>query len=306
MRDVMDHSSAHPASGPVEPGRLTIRGTTGLAGVMGWPVAHSRSPLLHNFWLARYGIDGAYVPLPVRPGTFDVAVHGLRAAGFRGANVTIPHKEAAFAIADRLHRSAVRSGSVNTLVFAQDGTIEAHSTDGDGFVASLEAKGVDIARGPVLVLGAGGAARAIAASLLDRGVAVSIANRTKARAVALAEALAAEGLAAVSVIDWEVWTDHLPGHALLANTTSLGMHGGPNDVFEPDLTRAPDDMVVSDIVYVPRMTPLLTAAVARGLRIVDGTGMLLHQARLGFRCWFGVDPEVDADIQALFDADLAR
>lgn len=306
MKAEMDDVVAHPSLARVAPGRLTIRGTTALAGVIGWPVAHSRSPLLHNFWLARYGIDGAYVPLPVAPGAFDVAVHGLRAAGFRGANVTIPHKEAAFAIADRLHRSAVRSGSVNTLVFGQDGTIEAHSTDGDGFVASLEAKGVDVTRGPVLLLGAGGAARAVAASLLDRGVAVSVANRTAARSVALAEALSADGQVPVSVIDWADWTDRLPGHALLVNTTSLGMHGGPDDVFTPDLSRAPDDMVVSDIVYVPRMTPLLTAAVARGLRVVDGTGMLLHQARLGFKCWFGVDPEVDADIQALFDADLAR
>ncbi|ACI53110.1 shikimate 5-dehydrogenase [Gluconacetobacter diazotrophicus PA1 5] len=286
------------------PMRRAIGGGTMLAGVIGWPVSHSRSPLLHNFWLARYGIDGAYVPLPVRPGLFDVAVRGLQAAGFRGANVTIPHKEAAFAIADHLHRSAVRSGSVNTLVFAGDGRIEAHSTDGDGFVANLEAHGVDVTRGPALVLGAGGAARAIVASLTDRGIAVSIANRTRARAEDLAHALASPETR-IAVTDWDRWTDGLPDHALLVNTTSLGMHGGPDDVFAPDLARAPAGMVVADIVYVPRMTPLLRAAAARGLPVVDGTGMLLHQARLGFREWFGVDPAVDADIQALLDADLA-
>jgi shikimate dehydrogenase len=288
----------------VSGGITGIGGGTMLAGVIGWPVAHSRSPLLHNFWLSRYGIDGAYVPLPVRPGRFDVAVRGLQAAGFRGANVTLPHKEAAFAIAEHLHRSAVRSGSVNTLVFAEDGRIEAHSTDGDGFVASLEARGVDVTRGPALVLGAGGAARAVAASLSDRGVTVSIANRTRARAERLAGALAGDG-ASITAIDWSCWTDRLPDHALLVNTTALGMEGGPDDVFAPDLARAPSGMVVADIVYVPRLTPLLRAAVARGLPIVDGTGMLLHQARLGFRAWFGVDPAVDADIQALLDADLA-
>ncbi|MBM9403499.1 shikimate dehydrogenase [Gluconacetobacter azotocaptans] len=280
--------------------RPTLTGRTMLAGVIGWPVAHSRSPLLHNFWLARHGIDGAYVPLPVRPGLFETAVRGLQAAGFRGANVTIPHKEAAFAIADTLHRSAQRSGSVNTLVFAADGRIEAHSTDGDGFVANLEAHGVDVTRGPVLLLGAGGAARAIAASLLDRGVPVAVTNRTRGRAEALAGML--DG---ITIVDWARWEDSLPDYAALVNTTSLGMHGGPDDLFAPSLARAPDGMAVCDIVYVPRMTPLLRAARDCGLPTVDGLGMLLHQARLGFREWFGVDPVVDAELQALLDADLA-
>lgn len=287
------------------PGWRPIGGATLLAGVIGWPVAHSRSPLLHNFWLARHGIDGAYVPLPVRPGDFAAAARGLGAAGFRGANVTIPHKEAAFAIADDLHRSARRSGSVNTLVFGVDGRIAARSTDGDGFVASLQGKGVDVDRGPVLLLGAGGGARAIAASLLDRGIAVSIANRTRARAESLAEALGSEG-GRIAVIDWERWADSLADHALLVNTTSLGMHGGPDGPFMPDLSAAAPDLVVSDIVYVPRRTPLLCAAAARGLTVVEGTGMLLHQARLSFHAWFGVDPVVDAEIEALLDADLAR
>lgn len=288
------------------PAPRRIGGHTALAGVIGWPVEHSRSPLMHNFWLAQYGIDGAYVPLPVRPGAFDVAVHGLRAAGFRGANVTIPHKEAAFRIVDRLDRSARRSGSVNTLVFAPDGAIEGFSTDGDGFVANVEAHGVVVKGGRALLLGAGGAARAIAASLLDRGVALTIANRTPARAHELADAMRADADAGtmVDVAPWDALDTVLPGCDMLVNTTSLGMDGGPAGGLPVDLARAASTLVVCDIVYVPRQTVLLHDAAARGLRHVDGLGMLIHQARLGFRKWFGTDPVIGPEVEALLDADL--
>ncbi|WP_207781324.1 shikimate dehydrogenase [Novacetimonas pomaceti] len=289
---------------PDMPAPRRIGGATALAGVIGWPVAHSRSPLMHNFWLAQYGIDGAYVPLPVRPGAFETAVRGLQAAGFRGTNVTIPHKEAAFRIVDRLDRSARRSGSVNTLVFASDGMIEGFSTDGEGFVANVEAHGIAVKGGRALLLGAGGAARAIAASLLDRGVAVILANRTAARAEELARALREDAAPAVEVVAWDDMATALPRCDMLVNTTSLGMEGGPPGDFPLDLAAAGPALVVCDIVYVPRQTPLLRDAAAHGLRCVDGLGMLIHQARLGFRKWFGTDPVIGPEVEALLDADL--
>lgn len=289
-----------------------ITGKARLAGVLGWPVGHSRSPLLHNYWLRRYGVDGAYVPLPVRPEAFETAVRGLQAAGFRGANVTVPHKEAAFRLSDVLDESARMTGSVNTLVFQDDGTIRGLSTDGDGFVASLRAAGValpddlnplgvrmlldqemNLLGGRVLLLGAGGAARSVAVSLAAAGMQVCITNRTRARADELAASL--PGL---SVCPWEEWEDTLGDYALLVNTTSLGMEGGPEPGFCPALERASAGLVVADIVYVPQITPLMAEAQRRGLRTVGGLGMLLHQARLGFHAWFGVEPQVDAQTEA--------
>lgn len=284
--------------------RPRIDGHTLLAGVIGWPVAHSRSPLMHNFWLEQCGINGAYVPLPVAPGAFDVAVRGLQAAGFRGVNVTIPHKESAYRIVEAhglLDRSARRSGSVNTLVFAPDGRIEGYSTDGDGFVANVEAHGIPVTGGRALLLGAGGAARAIAASLLDRGVEVMVANRTRARADALAASLPG-----ITVVDWADAGAVLPSCIFLVNTTSIGMDGGATAVFPLDLARAPAGLVVCDIVYVPRQTGLLGQAASHGLPTVDGLGMLIHQARLGFEKWFGATPDIGPEVEALLDADLHR
>jgi shikimate dehydrogenase len=263
-----------------------------LAGVLGWPVAHSRSPRLHGHWIARHGLDAAYLPLPVRPERFEAAVRALAYLGFAGANVTIPHKEAAFALCDARTARAVRAGSVNTLVF-RDGRVEGDCTDGWGFVRSLGE--MDVARGPAVVLGAGGAARAVVAALLDEGCPrVVVVNRSRARAEALARALGG----AVEVAD----APPLAGCALLVNTTSLGMKGQPP--LEIALAPLPGDAVVADIVYVPLETPLLVAARARGLRGVDGLGMLLHQARGGFEAWFGVRPEVDEELRALVAADI--
>jgi len=273
-----------------------ISGAARLAGVLGWPVSHSRSPKLHNFWLARYGIDGAYVPLPVAPADFVTAVHGLRAVGFRGANVTIPHKEAAFAVCTRVDETARRAGAVNTLSFAA-GEVAGSNTDGAGFLANLRAQGVDPAAGPALLLGAGGAARAIAAELLGLGVRVCVANRSHERAAALAAVLPG-----IETMAWNRRHAALPDHALLVNTTSAGMGGSPE--LELDFAHADASLVVADIVYVPLATPLLAAASSRGLRTVGGLGMLLHQAVPGFSEWFGVTPEVDQEVIDLMTADI--
>jgi shikimate dehydrogenase len=268
----------------------TLTGQARLAGVIGWPVGHSRSPRLHNFWLARHRIDGAYVPLPVRPDSLADAVRGLRACGFAGANVTIPHKETAFALCTEVQPFARRAGAVNTLIF-RDGQTIGLNTDGPGFMQNLLWYGVDPARGPALVLGAGGAARAIVTALHDVGVHVTVANRTPDHAAHLAQSL--PGL---RVLPWRDWPAAAADHALLVNTTSLGMSGHPP--LDIDLSRASPTLVVADIVYVPLTTKLLAAAAAAGLRTVPGLGMLLHQARPGFAAWFGVKPAVDAELLA--------
>jgi len=279
-----------PASPPV------FSGTTRLAGIAGWPVAHSRSPRLHGFWLRRHGIDGAYVPLPIRAEDFVTAVHGLRAAGFRGMNVTQPHKLAAFAVCDVVDDTARRAGAVNTIVFSEDG-IRGSNTDGSGFVAHLRASGVDPLAGPILLLGAGGGARAVAAALLDAGAQVTVANRSPEPAAALAR-----DLSGLKVIDWTARNAALGDQALLINATSLGMKGNP--ALEIDLDGAAPGLAVADIVYVPLETPLLAAARARGMRAVDGLGMLLHQAGVGFAAWFGVTPVVDEELRRFVAGDL--
>ncbi len=275
-----------------------LTGHARLAGIIGWPVAHSRSPRLHGFWLEQYGIDGAYVPLPIRPDRFATAVRGLMEAGFAGANVTIPHKQAAFALCDSADASARRAGAVNTMVF-RDGQIAGSNTDGWGFLANLRAQGVDPEAGPALVLGAGGAARAVAAGLLEIGVRVTIANRTPEHAQALAH-----DVPGLRVLGWDSRSEALADHALLVNATSLGMQGHPP--LELDLSRAAPGLAVADIVYVPLETPLLSAAAAHGLRAVEGLGMLLYQAVPGFRAWFGVEPRVDEALRRFVAADLLQ
>jgi shikimate dehydrogenase len=273
-----------------------LTGKARLAGITGWPVGHSRSPRLHGFWLDRYGIDGAYVPLPIEPEHFAEAIRGLVRAGFAGVNCTIPHKVAAFAVCDVVDDTARRAGAVNTLVFTE-GRIIGSNTDGWGFLENLRAHGVDPAAGPALILGAGGAARAIAAVLLDLGVKVTLANRTRAHG----DRLSAD-LPGLHVIDWDRRDAALPEHALAINTTPQGMTG--HDPLELDLDRAPPGLTVADIVYAPLETPLLAAARARGLRSVEGLGMLLHQAVPGFRAWFGGNPVVDEALRRFVAADL--
>lgn len=271
---------------------MTITGAARLAGVIGWPVAHSRSPRLHGFWLEHHGIDGAYLPLAVQPEALDRAVPALVDLGFRGANVTVPHKEAVLALCDRVDALAGRIGAVNTLVF-EEGRIDGSNSDAYGFMENLRSAGGSWpAAAPAVVLGAGGAARAVVAALLDAGVPdLRLVNRTRERA----ETLAADLGGPVRVVDWSERAAALADAGLLVNTTTLGMEGKP--ALELDLARLPETALVNDIVYVPLDTPLLKAARARGNPVVDGLGMLLHQARPGFRAWFGVDPEVTDELR---------
>ncbi|GBQ16105.1 shikimate 5-dehydrogenase [Swaminathania salitolerans LMG 21291] len=258
-----------------------------LAAVTGWPLTATRSPLLHNYWCDTLGIEGLYCAIPLPPEAFERGIRTMQSLGFRGSNVTIPHKEAAFALVDRRTRAADRAGAVNTLIFEEDGTITGDCTDGTGYLASLSEAGIAMPR-KALVLGAGGASRAICAALLDSGCSLLLANRTTARAAELVEALGGG-----TVVPWERWPESLPEVSLLVNTTALGMGGQGDYDWSAALGGAAPDLAVSDIVYMPLETPLLAAARARGLATVDGLGMLIHQARPGFAAWFGRMPGED-------------
>jgi shikimate dehydrogenase len=284
---------------------MRITGRTRLAGIMGWPVSHSRSPALHNFWLDEHGIDGVYVPLAVRPDQLERALRALPALGFRGCNLTIPHKEAAMAVVDRVDPVARRIGAVNTIVVAADDSLEASNTDAYGFRENLFDGAPDWGpeAGPAVILGAGGAARAIAVALIEAGVAeIRLVNRTLARAEAMAGELAGPA-ARISAHPWSGRNRALAGAGLLVNATSLGMAGGPG--LEIDLALLPSFAVVVDIVYVPLDTALLVEARGRGYRTVDGLGMLLHQARPGFEAWFGAPVRVTRELRAAVLTTLA-
>ena len=270
----------------------------GLAGVIGWPAEHSRSPVLHGHWLRAHGIDGAFVKLAVAPGGLPAALRGLAALGFRGASVTAPHKQEAARLVDRLSPEAARLGAVNLVTVAADGSLDGGNTDGFGFLASLaEADpGWRVDAGPVVVLGAGGAARAILGAVADAPE-IRLINRTPSRAETLVAALGGTAVA------WELRVEALRGAALLVNATTQGMAGQPP--LDLDLSALPRAALVCDIVYIPRETPLLAAARARGNRVVPGLGMLMHQARPSFASWFGVMPAVTPALRAELEATLA-
>ncbi|MEN3975349.1 shikimate dehydrogenase [Emcibacter sp. SYSU 3D8] len=292
---------------------------------MGWPVAHSRSPLIHGYWLELYGIAGSYGLLPVRPEEAVAAIRALPGQGYAGCNCTVPHKHAALEAADVVDDLARRIGAANTLV-VRDGAIHATNTDAEGFLANLtagansalraqftedsrgaghagflvQAPELRLEAGPAVVLGAGGAARAVLVALLDAGVPqIRLANRTRGRAEELAGVL---GQGKVEVVAWDEREAALAGAALLVNTTSMGMQG--QQPLELRLDDLPPDALVNDIVYVPLETDLLAAARARGNLVVDGLGMLLHQAAPGFEAWFGVRPEVTPALRNLIVSDL--
>ena len=269
-----------------------------VAGVIGWPIHHSRSPQLHGHWLKRYGIRGAYLPFAVPPERLQGALTGLVSLGLRGINVTVPHKETCLALVDSADRQAERIGAVNTLVVTAEGRLAGSNTDHYGFTENLRSR-IDpaaLSGRTALILGAGGAARAVVAALVDLGLRrILLCNRSLDRAEALAATLPAADGRRVSVRPWDR-RSHLADVHVLVNTTTLGMAGQPAlDIALDDL---PGDALVYDLVYVPLQTPLLTAAAARGLRTVDGLGMLLHQARPGFAAWFGVEPTVDSALRA--------
>jgi len=261
-----------------------------LAGVIGHPIAHSRSPALHGYWLRRYGLKGHYIPIDIAPLDLTELIRTLPRLGFVGLNVTIPHKEAILQIADIVTDRAALIGAANTLIFRKDGKIHADNTDGSGFVANLRqnAPQWNPSSGPAVVLGAGGAARAVIAALIEVGVPeVRLANRTRPRA----DALRSDFGAKVCVHEWVQAGNILDDAVTVVNTTSLGMTGKP-DLRVP-LDRLNPQALVTDLVYTPLKTQLLIDAEALGCVVVDGLGMLLHQAAPGFERWFGVRPEVD-------------
>jgi shikimate dehydrogenase len=269
---------------------------------MGWPIGHSLSPRLHGYWLDRYGINGAYVPLAVPADAFDGAFRALPLLGFAGVNVTIPYKEAALAAVDDADDTARRIGAANTISVLADGSLYGQNTDAFGFITNLK-DGLPDWRpheGPAVVIGAGGAARAVCVALLDAGVPeIRIANRTVRRADSLARDIGGP----FTVTPWPRLAAAMEGAALLVNTTGLGMTGEPP--LEVDLRHLAPEAVVTDIVYAPLETPLLAAARARGNRTVDGLGMLLHQGRPGFARWFGVEPDVTPALRDFVLAGLA-
>jgi len=276
-----------------------------LAGVMGWPVAHSRSPLIHSHWIAQYGLRGAYVPLPVQPDTLEAALQALPVLGFAGCNLTIPHKITAVDIVDELEPLAQRIGAANTIVVRPVGSLLGRNTDAFGFIASLrEAQPQWRAdAGPAVMLGAGGAARAVLAGLLEAGATeIRICNRTLETAQQLAHDFGAWGTAKFQAIPWQERHSALDGAALLVNTTSQGMQGQAS--LDIQLDALPATALVTDIVYTPLQTPLLQAAAARGNPTAQGLGMLIHQARPAFEAWFGVLPQTTPALWAAVTATL--
>ncbi|MEM6658993.1 MAG: shikimate dehydrogenase [Pseudomonadota bacterium] len=266
-----------------------------LAGVIGRPIGHSRSPKLHGHWLRTYNLPGHYIPMDVAAADLETVLRTLPKAGFVGANVTVPHKEAALRIADHVSDRATVIGAANTLVFREDGSIHADNTDGYGFMENLRSGAPDwnAQDGPAVVFGAGGAARAILHSLAEAGVPeILLTNRTRARADHLKDEFGKR----ITVIDWVQAGNVIENAELLVNTTSLGMQGQPE--LRVPLDGLQPGTVVTDLVYAPLKTQLLQTAEQAGCTTVDGLGMLLHQAVPGFERWFGVRPDVDADTRA--------
>jgi shikimate dehydrogenase len=281
-----------------------------LAGIMGWPVAHSRSPTIHNHWIKQHNLNGAYVLLPVNPANPDdlkAALKGLSVMGFAGCNLTLPHKVMALPMVDRINDTARRMGAINTIVVEADGSLSGFNNDGFGYIQSLLDAKPDwrADAGPVMVMGAGGAARAVVVSLAEQGAKdIRICNRTESHAHDLVTAFSddfAKNLSAkITAVPWTQRHEALADVALLVNTTSQGM--GSNPALDLKLDHLPVTALVSDAVYIPIETPLLAAAKARGNPTAGGLGMLLHQARLAFKAWFGVMPEVTPELLAAVKA----
>jgi len=260
---------------------------------------HSRSPRLHNYWMARYGLSGTYVPLEIESGRLAAALRALPALGFSGCNLTIPHKQAALAVVDTVDPLAKCIGAVNCIVVKEDDSLAAFNYDAFGFVESVREAQPRWRpdAGPVVVIGAGGGARAVVAGLLEAGAReIRLANRTEARA----QALAGEMGVAIAIVPWHEREHALTGAAMLVNTTSQGMQGeGELDL---SLAPLPRTALVCDIIYIPRETPLLAAARIRGNPTVNGLGMLLHQARPAFHAWFGIMPEITPELRVMIEA----
>ena len=272
-----------------------------LAGVMGWPVMHSRSPMLHNHWFAKHGLAGTYLPLAVQPDGIGPALRALQPLGFAGCNLTIPHKETALAFMDEIDPQARRIGAISCVVVRADGTLRGSNNDGFGYIEGILEAVPDwrADAGPIVVMGAGGGARAVTLSLADRGAReIRVINRSPERA----HGLAREFGAPLKAVAWDERHDALEDAAMVVNTTSQGMVG--QDPLDLSLAKLPKHALVSDIVYIPKETPLLREARARGNRTVNGLGMLLHQGRPAFHDWFGVTPDVTRELRAMMEATI--
>lgn len=273
-----------------------VAGDFVLAGVMGWPIAHSRSPILHNYWIEKYRLNGHYVPLAVRPENLGDAIRGLRPLGFRGCNLTMPHKQMAVTVVDRVTDTAKRAGAVNCIVVEPDGKLWGTNHDGDGYYFSLleAAPSWRPGNGPIAILGGGGAVRGMLLTLIEHGAReIRLINRTFDKAETLAKDI---DPSIVEAIPWEKRSEVIGDVALLTNATDQGMTGKPP--LDISLDRLPKQTLVSDLVYTPPETPFLAAARERGNVTVNGLGMLLHQARPAFEAWFGVMPEITEDLRA--------
>ena len=272
-----------------------------LAGVMGWPVMHSRSPLLHNYWFKRHGLAGTYVPLAIRPEGLAAALHALQPLGFAGVNLTIPHKQHAMTLVDEVDSVAIRIGAISCVVVRPDGSLFGSNNDCYGFVHNLKQTqpGWRADAGPIVVLGAGGGARAVCYGLLQEGAKeIRLVNRTLARA----NGIAAEFGSAIEVLRWEDRHDALEGVVMAVNATSQGMSGQP--ALDIRLDKLPKSALAADIIYVPLETPFLAAARKRGNPTLNGLGMLLHQGRPAWKVWFGIEPEVTEELRALMERSL--
>ena len=272
-----------------------------LAGLMGWPVMHSRSPTLHSFLMKQHGLTGAYVLLAILPDGLEAALRAMPALRFAGCNLTIPHKETAMAFVDRIDDAAKKIGAISCVTVADDGSLSGTNNDCFGYVEGLIEAVPDLRleEAAIAVVGAGGGGRGVVYGLLDRGAReVRLVNRHRERAETLRRDIGGP----ISVFDWDDRAEVLAGVSLLVNTTSQGMVGNPP--LDLPLDKLPPAAVVSDIVYTPRITPLLAAARARGNRIVDGIGMLLHQARPAWQSWFGIDPKITPELRAAIEATL--
>jgi len=272
-----------------------------LAGVMGWPIMHSRSPMLHNYWLGKHGLVGRYVPLAVTVERLAAALRALPALGFSGCNLTLPHKVEALKIVDEVHETAHRIGAINCVIVRPDGSLHGVNNDGWGYVESVVERvpGWRADAGPVVIVGAGGGARAIIVSLLDRGAReIRLVNRSLARAGEVRRQIGGP----IELVPWEDRHRALQGAAMIVNTTTQGMVGQP--ALDLSLDQLPKSALISDIVYTPLETPLLAAARRRGNPTIDGLGMLLHQARPAFQAWFGVLPEVTPELRRMIEETL--
>ena len=269
-----------------------------LAGVMGWPVMHSRSPMMHNYWFKKHGLAGTYVPLAIRPEHLSAALRGLHPLGFAGVNVTIPHKQEAMKMVHEVDTLAKSIGAISCVVVRSDGSLAGTNNDCYGFIHAVrqEQPGWQADAGPVVVIGAGGGSRAVCYGLAQEGAReIRVVNRTLARAKGIAQEFGGP----IKALPWERRHEALEGAAMVVNTTSCGMVGQP--ALDIELDKLPQSAVVADIIYIPLETPFLAAARRRGNSTINGLGMLLNQGRPAWKAWFGIEPEVTPELRAMVE-----